>query len=185
MSAPVLRPLSAGEVLDVSFGVYRAHFVPLVTIAAMTRVVPDSLGIYVERSGGLLENIPRVLPEGMEARLERRAWHRDPLFDWLAATVPKALKLKDKDVRVLHGGVADVKQMVLIVGGLLAAAVMLVMGLPDGVGLGDALQLAGQGTGVVSVEGELDALELEHESVRRHAVEHPLQRDRTGRCVEA
>ena len=58
MSAPVLRPLSAGEVLDVSFGVYRAHFVPLVTIAAMTRVVADSLGIYVERSGGLLENIP-------------------------------------------------------------------------------------------------------------------------------
>ena len=36
--------------------------------------------------GGLTDNIPRVLPEGMEARLERRAWHRDPLFDWLAAT---------------------------------------------------------------------------------------------------
>ncbi|MBK7595011.1 MAG: hypothetical protein IPJ11_07130 [Gemmatimonadetes bacterium] len=58
MSAPVLRPLSAGEVLDVSFGVYRAHFVPLVTIAAITRVLPDSLGIYVERSGGLLANVP-------------------------------------------------------------------------------------------------------------------------------
>jgi phosphoribosylformylglycinamidine cyclo-ligase len=36
--------------------------------------------------GGLTDNIPRVLPEGMEARLERNAWHRDPLFDWLAAT---------------------------------------------------------------------------------------------------
>jgi phosphoribosylformylglycinamidine cyclo-ligase len=36
--------------------------------------------------GGLTDNIPRVLPDGMEARLERRAWHRDPLFDWLAAT---------------------------------------------------------------------------------------------------
>jgi Na+/proline symporter len=33
--------------------------------------------------------------------------------------------------------------MVLIVGGLLAAVVMLVLGLPDGVGLGDALSLAG------------------------------------------
>ncbi len=48
----------------------------------------------------------------------------------------------------MFGGVqavawTDVKQMVLIVGGLLAAAIMLVMGLPDGVGLGDALQLAG------------------------------------------
>jgi len=36
--------------------------------------------------GGLTDNIPRVLPDGMEARLERRAWHADPLFDWLAAT---------------------------------------------------------------------------------------------------
>ena len=36
--------------------------------------------------GGLTDNIPRVLPDGMEARLERRAWHNDPLFDWLAAT---------------------------------------------------------------------------------------------------
>ena len=48
----------------------------------------------------------------------------------------------------MFGGVqavawTDVKQMVLIVGGLLTAVVMLVAGLPDGVGLGDALQLAG------------------------------------------
>lgn len=48
----------------------------------------------------------------------------------------------------MFGGVqavawTDVKQMVLIVGGLLAAVVMLVLGLPDSVGLGDALSLAG------------------------------------------
>jgi phosphoribosylformylglycinamidine cyclo-ligase len=33
--------------------------------------------------GGLLENIPRVLPAGLEAVLERRRWPRDPIFDWL------------------------------------------------------------------------------------------------------
>src|SRR6202161_3442976 len=33
--------------------------------------------------GGLVDNVPRVLPPGLEARLERRRWHRDPLFDWL------------------------------------------------------------------------------------------------------
>jgi len=33
--------------------------------------------------GGLTDNIPRVLPEGLEAVLERRAWARDPLFEWL------------------------------------------------------------------------------------------------------
>jgi phosphoribosylformylglycinamidine cyclo-ligase len=36
--------------------------------------------------GGLTDNIPRVLPEGLEARLVRGHWHRDPVFDWLAAT---------------------------------------------------------------------------------------------------
>ncbi|MFI4885120.1 MAG: phosphoribosylformylglycinamidine cyclo-ligase [Steroidobacterales bacterium] len=33
--------------------------------------------------GGLTDNIPRVLPEGLEVVLERRRWHRDPVFDWL------------------------------------------------------------------------------------------------------
>lgn len=33
--------------------------------------------------GGLLENIPRVLPAGLSARLERNAWVRAPVFDWL------------------------------------------------------------------------------------------------------
>jgi phosphoribosylformylglycinamidine cyclo-ligase len=36
--------------------------------------------------GGLTDNIPRVLPDGLEAHLHRDAWHRDPLFDWLAAS---------------------------------------------------------------------------------------------------
>jgi phosphoribosylformylglycinamidine cyclo-ligase len=33
--------------------------------------------------GGLVENVPRVLPEGVSAVIERRAWPRPPLFDWL------------------------------------------------------------------------------------------------------
>ncbi|HET7810033.1 MAG TPA: phosphoribosylformylglycinamidine cyclo-ligase [Steroidobacteraceae bacterium] len=36
--------------------------------------------------GGLTDNIPRVLPDGFEVVLERKAWARDPVFDWLAAT---------------------------------------------------------------------------------------------------
>ena len=36
--------------------------------------------------GGLTDNIPRVLRAGLEVRLERRAWPRDPVFDWLART---------------------------------------------------------------------------------------------------
>jgi len=33
--------------------------------------------------GGLTDNIPRVLPDGLEVVLERSSWHRDPVFDWL------------------------------------------------------------------------------------------------------
>ncbi len=33
--------------------------------------------------GGLLENIPRVLPAGTAVRLDRKAWTRPAIFDWL------------------------------------------------------------------------------------------------------
>jgi len=36
--------------------------------------------------GGLLENIPRVLPEGMAAHLKKGSWPRTELFAWLQAT---------------------------------------------------------------------------------------------------
>ena len=36
--------------------------------------------------GGLTDNIPRVLPEGLEVVLRRRSWARDAVFEWLAAT---------------------------------------------------------------------------------------------------
>jgi phosphoribosylformylglycinamidine cyclo-ligase len=33
--------------------------------------------------GGLTDNIPRVVPDGLGVALERRAWPREPVFDWL------------------------------------------------------------------------------------------------------
>jgi len=33
--------------------------------------------------GGLVDNIPRVLPEGLEVVLERKAWPREVIFEWL------------------------------------------------------------------------------------------------------
>jgi phosphoribosylformylglycinamidine cyclo-ligase len=33
--------------------------------------------------GGLVENVPRVLPQGPRAVLDQQAWPRPPLFDWL------------------------------------------------------------------------------------------------------
>ena len=34
--------------------------------------------------GGLTENLPRVLPDGLGARIDPAAWPRPPVFDWLA-----------------------------------------------------------------------------------------------------
>ena len=36
--------------------------------------------------GGLLENIPRVLPEGLAAQLQKGSWPQTELFAWLQAT---------------------------------------------------------------------------------------------------
>ncbi len=33
--------------------------------------------------GGLLENVPRVLPSGLCANINVRSWQRPPIFDWL------------------------------------------------------------------------------------------------------
>jgi phosphoribosylformylglycinamidine cyclo-ligase len=33
--------------------------------------------------GGLLENIPRVVPDGLEVVLDRRSWRRPAVFEWL------------------------------------------------------------------------------------------------------
>jgi phosphoribosylformylglycinamidine cyclo-ligase len=35
--------------------------------------------------GGLLDNIPRVVPEGLEVRIDRGAWRRPAVFEWLRA----------------------------------------------------------------------------------------------------
>src|SRR5262249_6446308 len=36
--------------------------------------------------GGLTDNIPRVLMDGLEVVLERDSWPRDPVFEWLQRT---------------------------------------------------------------------------------------------------
>jgi phosphoribosylformylglycinamidine cyclo-ligase len=35
--------------------------------------------------GGLIDNVPRVIPDGLEVVLERRSWAREPVFEWLQA----------------------------------------------------------------------------------------------------
>jgi phosphoribosylformylglycinamidine cyclo-ligase len=55
------------------------------SLLALTQKV-DVKGFAHITGGGLTDNIPRVLPDGMEVVLQRRSWARDPVFEWLAAT---------------------------------------------------------------------------------------------------
>ena len=33
--------------------------------------------------GGLTENLPRILPEGLSAKIDPGSWERPELFDWI------------------------------------------------------------------------------------------------------
>jgi hypothetical protein len=56
MASPILRPLSLGEILDVSFSLYRNAFGPLVVIAVVTSGLPQIVSVYLDAAGGPLEN---------------------------------------------------------------------------------------------------------------------------------
>ena len=61
MVSTTLRPLSVGEILDVSFTLYRRHFATLGTIAVLCSGLPVLLSLYIEASGGVLQNVPLTL----------------------------------------------------------------------------------------------------------------------------
>ena len=56
MTAPSLRPLSVGEILDVSFTLYRRHFGALAAVALICSGLPVLMSIYIEAAGGMLTN---------------------------------------------------------------------------------------------------------------------------------
>ncbi|MGA2365272.1 MAG: phosphoribosylformylglycinamidine cyclo-ligase [Steroidobacteraceae bacterium] len=55
------------------------------SLLALMRVMPVHALAHIT-GGGLSENIPRSLRAGLEVVLERRAWPRQPVFEWLART---------------------------------------------------------------------------------------------------
>ncbi len=57
----------------------RIYVKPLLTLMLEVPVK----GMAHITGGGLIENVPRVLPPGTQARLDRALWMRPPIFDWL------------------------------------------------------------------------------------------------------
>jgi phosphoribosylformylglycinamidine cyclo-ligase len=87
-SVPDSRDATHGRTLaEVLLEPTRIYVKPLLTLMRSIKVK----GLAHITGGGLVENIPRALPEGVTAVLRRSAWPMPALFEWLQQ----------------HGGVAD------------------------------------------------------------------------------
>ena len=71
--------LDGVELVDRLMAPTRIYVKPLLRLLKSVRVH----GLSHITGGGLLDNIPRVIPEGLEVVLERRAWRREAVFEWL------------------------------------------------------------------------------------------------------
>ena len=66
---------------DVLMAPTRIYVKPVLHLIEKVRVK----GLAHITGGGLLENVPRILPDGVRAVLDRGAWPLPPLFGWLKA----------------------------------------------------------------------------------------------------
>jgi phosphoribosylformylglycinamidine cyclo-ligase len=78
-SADLQADVHGVSLIDRLMAPTRIYVKPL--LALMREVSPHGLSHIT--GGGLVDNIPRVLPEGLEVVLERSAWPRAAIFEWL------------------------------------------------------------------------------------------------------
>jgi phosphoribosylformylglycinamidine cyclo-ligase len=52
------------------------------SILALLKTLPVK-GMAHITGGGLVENVPRMLPDRLQARIDRSRWTRPAVFDWL------------------------------------------------------------------------------------------------------
>jgi phosphoribosylformylglycinamidine cyclo-ligase len=79
-SAAMATPFgSSGSFAEVVMAPTRIYVKP---VLALLGALPVK-GMAHITGGGLLGNVPRVLPDGCQAVLERSAWTVPPIFDWL------------------------------------------------------------------------------------------------------
>jgi phosphoribosylformylglycinamidine cyclo-ligase len=91
-------PVEGTPLIDRLMAPTRIYVKPLLRLLAQVPVH----GLAHITGGGLVDNIPRVLPEGLEAVLERGAWTRGAAFDWLQ----RAGRVEDAEMyRVFNCGI--------------------------------------------------------------------------------
>jgi phosphoribosylformylglycinamidine cyclo-ligase len=77
--ADVSADLQGVSLIDRLMAPTRIYVKPLLKLISEVAVH----GLSHITGGGLVDNIPRVLPDGLEVILERGSWRREPVFEWL------------------------------------------------------------------------------------------------------
>jgi phosphoribosylformylglycinamidine cyclo-ligase len=77
--ADIHADLKGVSLIDRLLAPTRIYVKPLLKLMSQVSVH----GLSHITGGGLLDNIPRVVPEGLEVILQRSSWPREAVFDWL------------------------------------------------------------------------------------------------------
>ncbi len=80
--ADVRTEVGGAPLVELLMAPTRIYVKPLLALAASV----DVHGLAHITGGGLTDNIPRVLPDGLGVRIESRAWRRAPVWDWIQAS---------------------------------------------------------------------------------------------------
>lgn len=73
------QPLAGRPLIDWLMAPTRIYVKPALSLI---RTLPVHALAHIT-GGGITENLPRVLPQAVTARIDLRAWPRPPVFDWL------------------------------------------------------------------------------------------------------
>jgi phosphoribosylformylglycinamidine cyclo-ligase len=78
--------IEGGLLYDALLAPTRIYVKPLLALA---KAVPVRSFAHIT-GGGITENIPRVIPPGLEVQLSAKTWKQPPVFDWLqkAGSIP-------------------------------------------------------------------------------------------------
>ena len=74
--------LDGARLIDVLMEPTRIYVKSLLKLAAAL----DVHGYAHITGGGLTDNIPRVLPDGLGVRLDPRTWKREPVWEWIQSS---------------------------------------------------------------------------------------------------
>ncbi len=82
------RDTPDAEVLDALLAPTCIYVQPLLQLMAEVKI----LGAAHITGGGLVENVPRMVPAGLAAHVNLSSWRRAPVFDWLQTTAGLAME---------------------------------------------------------------------------------------------